>query len=245
MEHSEHISGHGHGHGEADSKLIGLTIALIGVLLAFCAAMVASERNELTRAMIEQTQAHSDYTSASTKFRLVMLEVEKLRVGLKDEAVPADGPSGPIVRRFVRLYSDYSKERAFTKEWSHAFQPVIDSHFVASEDYEKAQLLAEIGIVVASLAVLLHNKKAWYVSLIMAGLCVGQLGRTWQHQHSTLHSLEGKVEETGEAYKELRKAHVNANEDEKAIEQLDPGGKLRAEFDKPSQEKPAEGPAHH
>ena len=33
------------------SKHIGVTIALIGVLIAFCAAMVSSEQNELTRTM--------------------------------------------------------------------------------------------------------------------------------------------------------------------------------------------------
>jgi hypothetical protein len=35
------------------------------------------------------------------------------------------------------------------------------------------------------------------------------------------------VEHAEEAYQELRKAHVGANEDEKTVEQLDPGGKIR------------------
>ena len=56
------MDGKPHGPG----KLIGLTMALIGVLIAFCAALVGAERNELTRTMIEQTQAHSDYSSPST-----------------------------------------------------------------------------------------------------------------------------------------------------------------------------------
>ena len=66
-------------HIAVASKHIGLTIALIGVLIAFCAAMVGSEQNQLTRTMTEQTQANSDYTGASTKFRIVMVELEKLR----------------------------------------------------------------------------------------------------------------------------------------------------------------------
>jgi hypothetical protein len=32
----------------------------------------------------------------------------------------------------------------------------------------------------------------------------------------------------GHAYEELRKAHLAANEDERTVEQLDPGGKIRA-----------------
>ena len=48
------------------SKHIGVTIALIGALIAFCAAMVTSEQNKLTRTMTEQTQANSDFSGAST-----------------------------------------------------------------------------------------------------------------------------------------------------------------------------------
>src|SRR6266567_8627396 len=79
LEHAEHASHKGGHDSGSHNKLFGVTMALIGVLIAFCSAMVGSERNELTRAMIEQTQAHSDYTGASTKYRLVMIELEKQR----------------------------------------------------------------------------------------------------------------------------------------------------------------------
>src|SRR6266496_4699666 len=97
LEHAEHAAHAGHGEGEhkhegfSQNKVFGVTMALIGVLIAFCAAMVGSERNELTRAMIEQTQAHADYTSASTKFRLIMLELEKQRARV---AAARDTPGG-------------------------------------------------------------------------------------------------------------------------------------------------------
>ncbi|MEO8800799.1 MAG: hypothetical protein ABI551_23110, partial [Polyangiaceae bacterium] len=55
MEHAGHAghSGHGHGGGGGHDaggpgKAIGITMALLGVMLAFCAAMVGSERTELT-----------------------------------------------------------------------------------------------------------------------------------------------------------------------------------------------------
>src|SRR6516165_12492124 len=90
------------------SKHVGLTIALIGVLIAFCAAMVTSEQNELTRTMTEQTQAHSDYSGASTKFRGVMIELEKLR----HESSIGSTEAGPLpeLKRFLRLSLDYSGE---------------------------------------------------------------------------------------------------------------------------------------
>src|SRR6059058_5997946 len=110
-EHAAHSSHHHHDEHEHSSgsggsgKLFGVTMALIGVLIAFCSAMVGSERNELTRSMIEQTQAHADFTAASTKFRLIMIEIEKQRARLSTQRDPAGGFSP--VERFIALSQDY------------------------------------------------------------------------------------------------------------------------------------------
>ena len=226
-EHAAHSGGHGdHGSHKGSAKLIGLTMALIGVLIALCAAMVGSERNELTRAMIMQTQAHSDYTSASTKFRLVMLDLENLRGA--QATVGGGAQASPVLERFIRLYMDYSTERSLSKSWADSYQPLVEAHFEAAEGYEKAQLIAEIGIVIASLGVLLASRTAWVISILIASLSVGQLGRTLVHTRSSVGSDEAKVEKAEEAYQNLRKAHSGANEDEKTVDQLDPGGKIRA-----------------
>jgi hypothetical protein len=229
-EHAAHSGGHGdHGSHKGSAKLIGLTMALIGVLIALCAAMVGSERNELTKAMILQTQAHSDYTSASTKFRLVMLDLENLRGAQATAGNAAPGAqASPVLERFIRLYMDYSTERALSKTWADSYQPLVEAHFEAAEGYEKAQLIAEIGIVIASLGVLLASRTAWVISILIASLSIGQLGRTLVHTRSSVGSDEVKVEKAEEAYQDLRKAHSGANEDEKTVDQLDPGGKIRA-----------------
>ena len=202
-------------------------MALIGVLIAFCAALVGGERNELTRTMIEQTQAHSDYSSASTKFRLIMLELEKQRGA--SAANPANGGDQPVLRRFLRLYTDYSKERKYSKEWADSYSPLVQAHFEGAEGYEHAQLIAEIGIVLASLGVLLGSRSAWLLSIVLALACVVQLGRTNLHTRHEVTEASERVHHGEEAYQELRKAHVGANEDERTVEALDPDGKLRAE----------------
>ena len=201
-------------------------MALIGVLIAFCAALVGGERNELTRTMIEQTQAHSDYSSASTKFRLIMLELEKQRGVIT--ANPANGGDQPVLRRFLRLYTDYSKERQYSKEWTDSYSPLVQAHFEGAEGYEHAQLIAEIGIVLASLGVLLGSRSSWLLSIVLAVACLVQLGRTNLHtQHEVTEAME-HVRHGEEEYQALRKAHTGANEDEHTVEALDPDGKLRA-----------------
>ena len=228
-EHAAHAGGHDHaapeGKPHGPGKLIGLTMALIGVLIAFCAALVGGERNELTRSMIEQTQAHSDYSSASTKFRLIMLELEKQRGA---GATTAGGSANPVLPRFLRLYTDYAKERTLSKDWSDSYDPMVQAHFEGAEGYEHAQLIAEIGIVLASLGVLLNSRSSWLVSIVLAVVCVVQVGRTNLRTRHELTEAEEKVHHSAEAYHELRKAHTGANEDEKTVEALDPGGALRA-----------------
>ncbi len=234
-EHAAHAGGHDHEPAAANKshgpgKLIGLTMALIGVLIAFCAALVGAERNELTRTMIEQTQAHSDYSSASTKFRLIMLDLEKQR-GAPAVANPDGGEDRPVLRRLLRLYGDYSKERKFSKEWADSYSPLVQAHFEGAEGYEHAQLIAEIGIVLASLGVLLGSRSAWLLSIVLAVICVVQIGRTALHTRGEVVESTEHVQHGEEAYQELRKAHSAANEDEKTVEALDPDGKLRAQND--------------
>ncbi len=224
MEHAEHASHAGHHVG--NNKLFGVTMALIGVLIAFCAAMVGSERNELTKAMIKQTQAHADFTAASTKFRLVLIELEKqhARVATARDAPGGFSPAG----RFVELSYDYADERGFSKKWADTYEPLVEAHFNAAEGYEHAQLIAEIGIVLASLGVLLGSRTAWLFSVLLSAGCIVQVGVTYIPTRHQTRKSEEQINLASQAYERLRAAHGEANEDEKAIEQFDPDGKIRA-----------------
>lgn len=225
LEHAEHAT-HGGGQHGGSNKIFGVTMALIGVLIALCGAMVGSERNELTRAMIEQTQAHSDYTGASTKLRLIMIELEKQRARV---AASRDAPGGwSPVERFVELASDYNEERGLAKSWAESYRPIVEAHFDAAEGFEKGQLIAEIGIVLASLGVLLASRAAWMISVILSVACIAQIGRTYFPTHRVVQEALTRVHHAEVAYEDLRKAHIGENADEKTIERLDPDGKMRA-----------------
>jgi hypothetical protein len=215
------------------SKHIGVTIALIGVLIAFCAAMVSSEQNELTRTMTEQTQANSDFSGASTKFRMVMNELERLR----DQSSLGSTVAGPLLelKRFLRLSLDYSRERNFAKTWVETYQPAIEAHFDAAAGYENAQLVAEIALVVASLAILLSNRSAWVLSILLAIICIGVLTSTFLRTRRSVSHAIRNIQQAENAYQQLRKAHLAVNEDESTLEALDPGAKIRTEIERNSQ----------
>ena len=225
LEHAEHAAHSEASHG-GGNKIFGVTMALIGVLIALSGAMVGSERNELTRAMIEQTQAHADYTSASAKFRTIMIELEKQRARLASATKAPEGWSP--VERFIELAGDYKEERRLAKAWANSFRPTVEAHFDAAEGYERGQLIAEIGIVMASLAVLLASRAAWVLSVVLAVSCLFQLGRVYFPTKRIVRESLVQVMLAEEAFEHLRKAHVGANEDEKTIERLDPDKKIRA-----------------
>ena len=93
--------------------------------------------------------------------------------------------------------------------------------------FEHAQLIAEIGIVLASLAVLLSSRPARFISLGVGATCIGLLILTGINTRQRVDAASHQVKVQEEAYTELRKAHTGANEDEKTVEMLDPGGKIR------------------
>lgn len=210
------------------TKHVGLTIALIGVLIALCASMAGSEHNELTRTMTEQTQANSDYSGSSTKFRMVMVELEKLR----HEASLGKLDAGfvPELKRLLRLYLDYSNERDFAKHWVDSYQPAVEAHFDATRGYDYAQLFAEIGIVIASLAVLLSNRTAWIASIVLGVICIGVLTSTFFKTRHSVAQAVGNIQQAQNAFEQVRESHLGGSGDERTLEELDPGGKIRAEI---------------
>jgi len=210
----------------SNHKLFGITMALIGVLVALCAARVGSERNELTKTMVKQTQAHADYTAASTKYRVALIELEKQHARV---AAARDTPGGwSPVQRFVELSSDYGDERDLSKKWSDSYEPLVNAHFEAAEGYEHAQLIAEIGIVMASLAVLLSSRLAWLFSVLLSAGCVVQMACTYLPTRREVSEAHERIERAANEYTKLRNVHSSANEDEQAIDLLDPDGKIRA-----------------
>ncbi len=248
LEHAEHASHAGHsGHDDHGpkkggmGKYIGISMGLIGVLIAFCAAMVGSTRNDLTKTLVLQAQAHSDYDAASTKLRVVMMEVENQRqyVGVGTAATTAPNPHRAILKRFIQLYLDYAKEKSLSKTWADAYTPLIGALFESTEGYERAQLIAEVAVVIASLALLMGSRVAWVLSLIVMAACAGQLTLTHIESSHSIGTAEAAVEKAAEAYHELRKAHSQGDPDAETVAFLDPDGKIRAELEAAAGEKEA------
>ena len=226
LEHMEHAA-HG-GHGKGPGKGIGITMAILGVMLAFCAAMVGSSRTDLIKATVEQSNKWGIYQAESTKFRVMEADFEMLhaltpsrgeikkfeeklsairRPGGKaddedtaeikeaihvatDELAEVLTPDKEDEDRIAAMAKKYKHDMAEAKEDAEAYDGAIEAHHEGAEGYERSQLCAEIGIVVASIALLMANKFAWIVAIIMGLLGGTNIGYTYLHTRTELRDAE-------------------------------------------------------
>ncbi len=230
IEHAKHAGGHdGHGSGKA----IGITMAVLGVMLAFCAAMVGAARTELIATMVEQSNRFSFYQAESMKLRVMEADVEmlhaltpsradvaKFETALKDvrrvsgksddedtqelkasialatrELADVLSPDPEDEAHLLGLAKRYEHDVKEAKEDAECYEDKIAANFDAAEWYERAQLCAEIGIVIASVALLLSSRMTWYVALVFGIGCAGTIGRTYIHTSNALRAAERKIEE--------------------------------------------------
>jgi hypothetical protein len=238
---------HGAAHADPSNpigKYIGLTMAVLGVLLALCSALVGAARTELIATMVEQTNTSLTYQAVATKHRTLLAQLQQLHaimpldpVAFKKsqddikKLVVANGhlPIGPLanqlqltgdmllnvvvptpsdVLRFVEIVKLYDKQREAAHEWAESYEDAIKAHSLEAEHFEWGQLGAEIGIVIASIALLLNNKKAWMVSIIMMIISIAVVGWTYTTAKSILTHAEKEIKDA--------QAHYASTIDEKA-----------------------------
>jgi hypothetical protein len=236
MSHAAHGGHGGHEPGKASGRNIGITMAVLGVMLAVCSAMVGGQRTELIATMVQQSNRLGLYQSETTKFRVVEADVEMLKsISPKPEEIKKvedtlrakRAPSGKVddedtaelkdliasstedmadlltpdpeeVHRFQTLARKYERDMKDAKEDAEAYDGAIEAHQEAAEWYEWAQLAAEVGIVVASIALLLTNKAIWLAAVALGVGCASTLGFTFVHTKAAVERAEGKIRAASE-----------------------------------------------
>jgi hypothetical protein len=278
LEHAEHIAHAGHqheeGHGpqpdhEAHSKLgtyIGITMAVLGVLLAYCAAKVGAERTELVQALVEQQNAHAKYQAQDIKHRVAVSDLRQMHAEIPaaelgehldddlkkiDDAEPkaaelpaattraaralgrslveALTPNKADVVTLADTVERYYRESQAASVWVDSFNPAIQAHVEAQERFEQAQLLAEIGIVVASVALLIKRRAPWFAALALGVASVACVIATYAATGHVVREAEAKIEETGKEYREMRNRDKMTESDDALVAELRTwGGKSAA-----------------
>jgi hypothetical protein len=232
IEHAGHHDGHDP-HKSGVGKPIGVTMAILGVLLAVCAALLGAERTELIRTTVEQSNRFGVYQAETMKYRVIQADYELLKAispkpaeiarvnqtlrakraasgkedsedtaEIKDLIASATEDMAELLtpdvgekERFQKMALRYKHDMAEAKEDAEAYDLKIKAHEEGAEGYERAQVAAEIGIVVASVALLLSSRAVWVASILLALSCAGLGGMTFSHTRSQLEVAEHKINE--------------------------------------------------
>jgi hypothetical protein len=113
-------------------------------------------------------------------------------------------------KALVRRYEHDAKE---AKEDAECYEDKIRAHFQAAEWYERAQLCAEIGIVVASVALLLGSRMIWYVALVFGLGCGGIIVKTYAQTSSALEIAQKKITEAQKRTEEIEMSEEPAGQE--------------------------------
>jgi hypothetical protein len=242
--------GHGGEGGKASGTYVGITMAVLGVMLALCSALVGAQRTLLIETMVMQSTKWGVAQAESTKFRVIEADLELLKsISPKKEEIAkvevtlrgkrrssgkADDedtaeikdliasatedmadlltPDPEEVKRFGKLARTYDKDRREAKEDAEAYDGAIEAHQEAAEHYEWAQLAAEVGIVVASIALLLGSRAVWGASIVLGLGCAGVLGVTFLQTRTAVAAAEDRIKKAAENELELEKDDDEADE---------------------------------
>jgi len=278
IEEVAHGEGGGHGaHGGGMGKFIGLTMAVIGVLLAVCSAYVGSERTELVKTMVEQSNTYSEYQASSTKYRAMMAQAQQTYAvtpsrhlaaealeRLDQITVPKEAqelatlqkatlkeltvlmtPRKSEIESFLTTIARYDEERKAAKAWAESYEDEVHAHFEGSEQFEKAQLLAEIGIVIASIALLRSSRPFWFVSIAAAVVCAILVGKTWVGLREEVREGEEKQHHAREHYEELRGAKDATGKRAAEVHDEETLAKIRERFGLAAPAAASAAPAAH
>lgn len=205
MGHAAHAGSHDHGHGHGAPQFsthVGVTMAVLGVILAFASAKVGGERTELVKALVEQQGAHAKYQAQDIKHRQAVLSLREVYAATRLSSLDAAKRTDVVV--MAQTVDRYLRESTAALAWVEAFDPKIEAFVESQERYEWAMLAAEIGIVIASVALLLKFRLAWFVAVGLGALAVAIIGGTYAHTASVVATAEERIEHTDKDYRELR-----------------------------------------
>lgn len=260
-EHIEH-AGHeaGHESGNRLARWIGLTIAILGVLLAVCSAQLGAARTELISTMVEENSAKSQHTAVANKYRMLQAQLQHLHAAMPDpehlakkdkeaRALAAEVknpdaqnsirvtqlqtdkllntviPTPDDVERFLALIDRTRVQAAAAKQWSESYRDAVEVHKHTAEHFEFALLSVEIGIVIASVGLLLAKQQriaqaAWGTAVVLGLVSLGIASTTFVANQRTLHAAEEKIQTSERYFTGMNKEEDDVAQDKKLEEDI-------------------------
>jgi hypothetical protein len=165
-------------------------------------------------------------------------EIKDLIATSLDDLAELLTPDPEDEKHFTDLAKKYDRDMREAKHDAEVYEPAIEAHQDAAEWYERAQLLAEIGIVIASIALLLSSRAVWMIAVISGIGGAGIIGWTFMKTRGQLKDAEAKIEEAKKESETIEEDDDDADEEKKLEESSVKGeGSAKPEDKKPEEKK--------
>ena len=147
---------------------------------------------------------------------LALRQLHALAAGIKVDAAEMVMLAGSANR--------YLAESQAAHTWVDAYDPMIAAHAEAQEEYEHAELAAELGVVIASIALLLRRRLAWMTAIALGGVTIALMATAYVHARHEVHTAEARIDEGEKHYRALRQEGKTTDADQALVDEVLKGG---------------------
>jgi hypothetical protein len=147
--------------------------------------------------------------------KIITLESKKLLLTVT--------PTHEDLLRFADFMKTYNKQQKAAKLYTESFDDKVEGYSEAAEHFEWAQLCCEIGIVLASIALLLGSRFAWFSSLVPGIAGVLLIVMTFLAVQKQIEHADQKINLAKASYEKLIDEKADEAGDENLIHQIETG----------------------
>lgn len=105
----------------------------------------------------------------------------------------AEIPTEDDLKQFTTMINRLEERSQAAMDWTNSFDAKIIAHSIGGEHYEWAQLAAEVGIVVASIALLFMSRIVWFCSVCLGVATIFISSTTYLTISSQLNAASQKI----------------------------------------------------
>jgi hypothetical protein len=161
VEHQHHGGEHAPAEPRSSTPIFAITAAMLAVLAAVGSLLSGHAANQ---AILKQTEASDQwayYQAKSTKGHIYEVGREIVSV-----LSGASGESKSALDRFEQQKNKYDREKEEIREKAEELQKESQHEFRQHHYYSLGIASFQVGIVLASISILVHHRATWWLSLV-------------------------------------------------------------------------------
>ena len=182
-----------HGEDKEGEKHVGITIAIIAVIMALVGSFGTNAANDRIAKSVESSNGFAWYQAKRQREALNELEVQ--RIGVELASAPSPGRQAALEKLATELLSKNKEYKSENEEiQKKAKEADVESKHAAelNEGYDHAEILLQIAVVLCSLTLLTGSKLFVRVGIVLALAGVLWGGKTFvskPHEAATEHAV--------------------------------------------------------